>query len=147
MTCEYCGKYIPNQLTECPYCGAANPVYKKLEDEITLTKEKISQSEKELERLKNERDAKKKAAAEADREATEGITMAAICSIVTAFAETVAFTLDRNVNFMIIFIVFYIGNFLGNSFLFAVLSGFNANKIIQLILCAGFMILGCIILK
>ena len=69
MTCEYCGKYIPNQLTECPYCGAANPVYKKLEDEITLTKEKISQSEKELERLKNEREAKKKAAAEADREA------------------------------------------------------------------------------
>lgn len=140
MTCEYCGKYIPNQLTECPNCGAANPVYKQMEDEIALKK-------KEIERLKNEFEAKKKAAEESDREAAEGITMAAICSIVTAFSETVAFTLDRNVNFMIIFIVFYIGNLLGNYFLFAVLSGFKANKIVKLIFCAGFMIYWCFILK
>lgn len=147
MTCEYCGKYIPNQLTECPYCGAANPVYKELEDEIALTKKKISESEKELERLKNERSVRENTAREADEKNAEIVKMAAICSVVTAFVTTAAFSVNHNIDFMTMFIVFYIGNIIGNSILFAILSGFKANKIVKLIFCAGFMVLGCIILK
>ena len=144
MTCEYCGKYISNNLSECPYCGAPNPVYKKLEDEI-------SKSEKEIERLKSEIETRKlaeeKEQQEIENEVNEIVKMSAICSIFTAFITVSVFSINHNIDYVSMLLMFYTGNSIGNAVLFAVLSGLRANKIVKLIFCAGFMILGCLILK
>ncbi len=140
MTCEYCGKYISDRLTECPYCGAANPVYKQMEDELTQLKKKETELRATLEEKKLAKEAEQQ---ETVREAYDTVKMSAICSVFTALATTIAFSMNHDIDFMSMILVFYLSNLIGNGLLFAVLNAFKANKIIQLIFCAGFMILGC----
>lgn len=46
MTCKYCGKYLSNEVSECPYCGVENP-FEKLEKEENIIEFKEQLDEKE----------------------------------------------------------------------------------------------------
>lgn len=139
MTCEYCGKYISNQMTECPHCGAANPVYKQTEDELVPLKEKEAELQTKLEDMKLAKETEQQETVQA---AYDIVKMSAICSVFTSIATTAVFSANHDIDFIPMLLVFYFGNLIGNGILFAILNVLKSNKFVQLIFCAGFMVLG-----
>lgn len=148
MLCEYCNQPIPKNNLTCPHCGAANPNY---EDERPKNEEKsstiinnnvtinVNAPQNKMERPNNRKSEKQRS------DNSDEIKLSAVCTIVTALATAIAYTsgLNHEVSFLLIFILFYIAEFIGNLLLFCAAKAFKAPKFVSILLCMIFMIIGC----
>lgn len=149
MLCEYCNQPIPKNKLTCPHCGAANPNY---EDEKPKNEEKSSTIinnnvtiNVNAPQNQNKRSNNRKI--EEQRSGSyEEIKLSAVCTVVTALATTIAYTsgLNHEVSFLLIFILFYIAEFIGNLLIFYAAKSFKIPKIASVIICMVFMVIGCV---
>lgn len=154
MFCDYCGKYISSGTYECPYCGAENPEIIELKKKIEEQKAKNKDLEKLLEQEEQNLIAEKKRVserqkeiAEQNQEIVEMIRAATVYSIFTAIFTTAAFGASHKIDFLSMFLVFYIGDLIGNLIMFSFINFFFEvrNKKLKYILYTG-LTLGCCIL-
>lgn len=153
MLCEYCHLPIPKDMLYCPHCGAANPYYEEKNNE---SKKKVTNINNNITinnvTVNSARNSSKKTQPQNQKtqastnETSEEIKQSAICTVVTAIATAVAYTsgLNHEVSFFFIFILFYIVEFIGNLLLFTAAKAFKIPKFVSILLCAVFMIIGCV---
>lgn len=142
MLCEYCNQPIPKNKLTCPHCGAANLNY---EDESPKNGERystiinnnvtinVNAPQNQNKRLNNP---KRK---EQSSGSYEEIKLSAVCTVVTAFATSIAVTSGLD-----FFALFYVIEFFGNLLIFTAASVFNAPKFVSVLVCMVFMVIGCV---
>lgn len=144
MLCEYCNQPIPKNSLTCPHCGAANPNYEDEEKSSTIINNNVTIN---VNAPQNKKESPNNRKTEEQRsDSSEEIKLSAVCTIVTALATAIAYTsgLNHEVSFLLIFILFYIAEFIGNLLIFCAAKAFKAPKFVSVLLCMIFMIIGCV---
>lgn len=149
MLCEYCHQPIPKNQMTCPHCGAANPNYedekpKNEEKNSTIINNNVTINVNAPEKNKKSPNVPQNEEQHSDN--SDEIKLSAVCTIVTALATAIAYTsgLNHEVSFLLIFILFYIAEFIGNLLLFCAAKAFKASKFVSVLLCMVFMVIGCV---
>lgn len=163
MKCEYCSREMPPDSPYCPYCGAVNPAYddyvrQKAEEQKqaaetakeilnfvnNLNKKQERSNEIKQRRRETQRKKQEQAAAQ-ERDTINLVKAVAIYSIFTAIITTVGFDRSHDIDFMSMLLLFYVGNLIGNFFLFAFINAFVRNKPAKYILYTVFVLSFCMI--
>lgn len=156
MKCKYCRQTIPPDKPQCPYCGAENPEYDDYVRQKAEEQQQNAEASKEVsdyihslkkqQELRRERQRKKQEQAAAQEHDTINLVKAvAIYSIFTAIITTVGFDQSHDIDFMSMLLLFYVGNLVGNFFLFALINAFIRNKPAKYILYTVFALSFCMI--
>lgn len=156
MKCEYCNREMPPDSPYCPYCGAVNPAYDEYVRQKSEEQQQAAETNKEIldyihslkkqqERRRERQRKKQEQAAAQERDTITLVKAVAIYSIFTAIITTVGFDLSHDIDFMSMLLLFYVGNLVGNFFLFAFINAFVRNKPAKYILYTVFALSFCMI--
>lgn len=145
--CPRCNRHNPGTYNKCP-CGENiryvpnidKKTHKPINSQPTIQKSYTSYSA-----CSTANNATRSATINNTDVVSADMTLSFICSLVTSAITSALFCEVTNSDFISMFLVFAILHAIGNAFLFMILSAFNANTIVKLIVCGAFFLINCIV--